>query len=75
MTMSRLNCSSHASTRLTARADVAVYFADSKSPWQRGTKENINNFQRQYFRSCRPEVPTYVFGSGFVVGVAPRSVP
>jgi len=30
-------------------SNVAVYFCDPKSPWQRGTNENTNRLLRQYF--------------------------
>ncbi len=33
----------------TVSTDVAVYFCDPQSPWQRGTNENTNRLLRQYF--------------------------
>ncbi len=32
-----------------AETDVKVYFYDPQSPWQRGTNENSNRLQREYF--------------------------
>lgn len=35
--------------RFTIATDVAVYFCDSRSPWQRSTNDNTNGLLRQYF--------------------------
>lgn len=37
----------HAQLRIDT--DVAIYFCDPHSPWQRGTDENTNGLLRQYF--------------------------
>lgn len=34
--------------RFTVETDVAVYFCDPQSPWQRGSNENTNRLLRQY---------------------------
>ena len=38
-----------AHTRLSLETNMAIYFCDPSSPWQRGTNENTHRLLRQYF--------------------------
>ena len=38
-----------ANAQLTKKMNIPVYFADPRSPWQRGSNENTNGLLRQWF--------------------------
>ena len=40
-------------SEITLAPEMAIYFCDPHSPWQRGSNENTNGLLRQYFRKAR----------------------
>jgi IS30 family transposase len=61
--------------QITMATDMAVYFADPRSPWQRGSNENTNGLLRQYFPkgvSLRQYGPTDLIEAARRLNTRPR---
>ncbi|MGY4646442.1 transposase, IS30 family [Mycobacterium sp. URHB0021] len=64
-------------TDITADLGVAVYFCDSRSPWQRGSNENANGLLRQYFpkgTSLNTYTPDHLRAVEYEINNRPRRV-
>lgn len=62
---------------LTAEIDLPVYFADAKSPWQRGSNEHLNGLLRQYFpkgTDLSVHAPEHLRGVAHQLNHRPRAV-
>jgi len=61
----------------TRTSDVAVYFCERASPWQRGTNENTNGLLRQYFpkgTDLRVYTAAHLAGVAAELNARPRKI-